>query len=214
MNLLIECRMGHSALTSQALSAPPFLLAFVVVLATAYFSDKYQSRSTFVFFHAILAATGYAIMALTGGLKAGPGWRYAGVFPATMGFFSAITVIITWTINNQVSDEKKGTRYVTQLFVESPANFGSVAMLNYVGQLGPLVGTHLYPESDAPYFVKGSAICAVFMGAAAVLALALRMLLAAENQRAASEIQDHSEAEGLVTEEQKKDPVKSFRFML
>ena len=79
--------------------------------------------------------------------------------PCSYGFFfSVITIIITWTINNQDSDSKKGT---------------GVAMLNYLGQLGPLVGIHLYPDSDQPYYVKGMTICASFMVIVAVLAYVL-----------------------------------------
>lgn len=160
--------MGHSALTSQALSAPPYLVAFLTVVLTARLSDHYRTRSLFIICHATLAATGYAVIAIAGALQASPAWRYAGIFPTTMGFFSAITIIITWTINNQDSASKKGT---------------GVAMLNFIGQLGPLVGVQLYPASDGPFYVRGMAVCATFMAAAAALAWGLRRLLAAKNRR-------------------------------
>jgi len=113
-------------------------------------------------------------MAIAGsrGESASVWWRYAGVYPAASGFFSAITIIITWTINNQDSDSKKGT---------------GVAMLNIIGQLGPLIGTHLYPESDGPYYVKGMAVCAVFMAAVAVLSLGLRFILVGKNRGTVAE---------------------------
>ena len=164
--------MGYSALTSQALSAPPYLLAFFTVIATAYWSDRYRSRSIFVIFHALLASVGYAGMAISGALKAGPHWRYVGVYPACMGFFSVVTVVITWTINNQDSDSKKGT---------------GLAMLNYIGQLGPLLGVHLYPDVSAPYYVSGMTICACFMAGVAVLAYGLRTYLSVQNKKAATE---------------------------
>ena len=94
-------------------------------------------------------------------------WRYLGVYPAAAGFFSAITIIITWTINNQDSDEKRGT---------------GVAMLNLLGQFGPLVGTRLYPDSDKPYYVKGMSVCSAFMFFVAILAYFLRWRLARENE--------------------------------
>ncbi|MCJ1266741.1 hypothetical protein MMC22_006626 [Lobaria immixta] len=163
--------MGYSALTSQALSAPPYLVAFAVVLSTAKLSDRYRTRSLFVIFHSLLASSGYTTMAIAGSKHAGAAWRYAGVFPATVGFFSAVTIIITWTINNQDSDSKKGT---------------GVAMLNVIGQLGPLVGVHLYPARDGPYYVPGMSICAGFMAAVALLALTLWSILAAKNRQASS----------------------------
>lgn len=190
--------MGYSALRSQALSAPPFLVSFFTVLLTAFLSDRYRNRSTFIIFHAFLAASGYTLMAIAGALEASAHWRYAGVYPASMGFFSAVTIIITWTINNQDSDSKKGT---------------NVAMLNYIGQLGPLIGVHLYPDSDEPYYVKGMAVCAGFLVVAALLAFGLRWLLAAENRRMALEEKlEDGEDEGLVGQERRRG--KGFVFML
>ncbi|KAL8875548.1 MAG: hypothetical protein Q9198_006111 [Flavoplaca austrocitrina] len=90
----------------------------------------------------------YAMIAVAGIFKAGPMWRYWGVYPAASGFFAAVTLLITWTINNQDSDAKKGT---------------GVAILNIIGQLGPFIGTALYPESDKPYYVRGMTACAGFM---------------------------------------------------
>lgn len=192
--------MGYSALRSQALSAPPYLVAFFTVLITAYLSDRYRSRSTFVIAHALLATSGYAGMAITGSLKASPQWRYIGVYPASMGFFSVVTIIITWTINNQDSDSKKGT---------------GLAMLNYIGQLGPLVGVHLYPDSDQPYYVSGMAFCAGFMAAVAVLAYGLRRILDAKNRKTAAEqpLED-GEDERLVATGGLHQDDKGFVFML
>lgn len=158
--------MGYSALSSQALSAPPYLVAFFVVLLTAFYSDRLKNRSLFVCFHALLAAAGYAMITIAGLLKASPMWRYWGVYPAASGFFSAVTLLITWTINNQESDAKKGT---------------GVAILNIIGQLGPFIGTALYPEGDKPYYVRGMAACTVFMLVVAALSLWLREFLKKKN---------------------------------
>lgn len=90
------------------------------------------------------------------------------MYAASAGFFSAITIIITWTINNQETDSKKGTGMV---------------MLNIIGQLGPLLGTRLYPDSDKPYYVKGMSVCAGFMLLVFVLSWILRAILARENAK-------------------------------
>ncbi|KAL8934509.1 MAG: hypothetical protein Q9211_005190 [Gyalolechia sp. 1 TL-2023] len=158
--------MGYSALSSQALSAPPYLVAFFVVLLTAFYSDQYRNRSIFICFHALLAAAGYTMITIAGILKANPMWRYWGVYPAASGFFSAVTLLITWTINNQESDAKKGT---------------GVVILNIIGQLGPFIGTALYPEDDQPYYIRGMAACTVFMLVVAALSLWLRRFLQNKN---------------------------------
>ncbi|KAF2432591.1 putative MFS transporter [Tothia fuscella] len=158
--------MGWSGTTSQALSAPPYLISFFTVLLTAYLSDKTRSRSTFIIMHALLACGGYSLMFVAGTFGL-PSWiRYLGVYPATAGFFSCVTLIITWTLNNQETDSGKGT---------------GVALLQYFGQCGPLLGTRLYPESDGPLYLKGMAVCAGFMALVGVLAWVLRMVLEKEN---------------------------------
>lgn len=160
--------MGYSAVSSQALSAPPYLVAFVVVLITSYVSDRKRCRSPYLILHSILASLAYLAIALTGQFhsllspSAHTAIRYFCVYPATAGFFSAITLIITWTMDNRVAKEGKGA---------------SVAILNIIGQCGPLLGTRLYPDSDGPWYVSGMAVCSLFMAFVAVLALVLRILL-------------------------------------
>ncbi|KAK5117361.1 hypothetical protein LTR62_005978 [Meristemomyces frigidus] len=174
--------MGYSLLSSQALSAPPFLAAFVAVLLTAYLSDRHRTRSIPIILHALLAMLGYVLLALAPVLGIGHVMRYLAVLPVCTGFFSAVTIVITWTVNNQVSDEGKGT---------------GMAVLNVIGQMGPLVGTRLYPDAEGPYYVKGMSVCAGAMALVAVLALVLRFVLEAENARRRSEWRDGpGEAEG------------------
>jgi len=115
-----------------------------------------------------------------------------------MGFFSVITVIITWNINNQENESKQGVGF---------------AMLQVIGQCGPLVGTRLYPATDAPYYVMGMAVCAAAMVCVAFLSLGLRFYLARLNKVADAEYEDRRiEGEGLVGGG--KGRRKPFRYML
>ncbi|CRG83817.1 putative transporter C1683,12 [Talaromyces islandicus] len=188
--------MGYSSLAAQALSAPPFLVAFVSVLVTASLSDKSRSRSPYLIFHALLSAAAYLVIGLAGYFQSHLPTsldtiiRYVCVYPAAAGFFSAITIIITWSMDNQVTHEGKGS---------------SVALLNVVGQFGPLIGTRLYPDSDGPLYVRGMLVCAVSMLFVSGLALSLRVVLVRRNRRN-SEQEDRmgiemAEGEGLISSE-------------
>ena len=74
-------------------------------------------------------------------------------------------------------------------------------MLNYLGQLGPLIGVHLYPDSDQPYYVKGMTICTCFMMIVAVQAYVLRRILRAKNREVAAQgSKGDGEDEGLVAQ--------------
>ncbi len=163
--------MGYSSLSSQALSAPPYLFAFIIVLVTARASDRLRTRSLFVCLHAFLGFLGYALIAIGGWLRWPNTVRYLCVYPAAAGFFSAITIIITWTMNNQESNAKKGT---------------GMTILNIIGQCGPLLGTRLYPDSDGPFYIKGMSVCAIAMLLVLALSLLLRVVLILENKKTAA----------------------------
>lgn len=167
--------MGYSSLASQALSAPPFLVAFGVVLVTTYISDRDRSRSPYLIAHALISSLAYLVVAATGYFHTHLSTnlhiviRYVCIYPAASGFFSAVTLILTWTMDNRSAQEGKGT---------------SVAILNIIGQCGPLLGTRLYPSGDAPWYMRGMAICSASMAFVAILALALRIILRRENRTA------------------------------
>ncbi len=163
--------MGYSSLSSQALSAPPYLFAFIVVLITARASDRLRTRSLFVCLHAFLGFLGYALIAIGGWLQWPNTVRYLCVYPAAAGFFSAITIIITWTMNNQESNAKKGT---------------GMTILNIIGQCGPLLGTRLYPDRDGPFYIKGMSVCAIAMLLVLALSILLRVVLILENKKTAA----------------------------
>lgn len=169
--------MGSTPKMAQFLSAPPYLFASAVVLGTNYFSDRLHTRSPFLITHALLSSLAYLTIAATGSFHAHlpttfhVTLRYLCLYPAAAGFFSSITLILAWTMDNRVEAEGKGA---------------SVAILNIIGQCGPLIGTRLYPESDGPWYVRGMFVCAMFMLLVAVLAVTLRVILLKENNKAAS----------------------------
>lgn len=193
--------MGFSSITAQGLSAPPYLFAFVVVVTTAYYSDRLQSRSSFIMLHSVLATLGYGTIALLGYLESDKTlMRYIALYPAVAGFFSAITIIITWTLNNQETDSQKGT---------------GMAVLNVIGQIGPLVGTSIFPQEEGPWYVKGMSICAGFMLLVGILAAILRWVLSRENRKRRSD-QIGGDYTGVPLEdgELADVSVKRFKFML
>ncbi|KAJ9626168.1 hypothetical protein H2204_010120 [Knufia peltigerae] len=168
--------MSFSPLASQALAAPPYLFAFFFVLVVGRYSDKVaDSRSLFLIGVSLLSAFSYAGIAVAGYLHESLGEagsitiRYVAVFGAAMGLFSSVTLIITWTLNNQATSAGKGT---------------GLTILNVVGQCGPLIGVHVFPKSQGPLYVQGMAVCAGFMAfGVAGLAFVLRLVLDNANRR-------------------------------
>ncbi|KAG6084118.1 hypothetical protein E4U15_001721 [Claviceps sp. LM218 group G6] len=177
----IMTQMGHDPLTAQALSAPPYLCAFITVLFTAHMSDRLRVRTTPIVFHALASSAGYTLLALAQPLHLPSFLRYLAVYPAASGFFNVATLLIVWNINNQSSQTRQG---------------GGFAMMQILGQFGPLVGTRLYPDVQAPYYGPGMATCAVAMAVVGVLALVLRMYLRERNRRMDREQEGEGRGEG------------------
>ncbi|KAK9478229.1 major facilitator superfamily domain-containing protein [Lipomyces japonicus] len=169
---LILRDMGYESITAQGLSAPPYLVAYFVVLITTHWSDKKKSRSEFIVFHASISAAGYFILAVSRNTLT----RYLAIFFVASGFYSVVACIIVWTVNNQSSESSKGTGMV---------------LLNTIGQCGPLIGTRLYPDTDAPYYQRGMFICSVAMFTVAILAILLRRHLAKLNSQSVKEERYH-----------------------
>ena len=165
--------MGFTSLSSQLLSAPPYLLSFLFVLLVSHLSDRLHTRSGLLIPVALLSASSYALNAFAGynhhslGHRTTIILRYLSVYGAASGFFASITLIITWTLNNNHTQTGRGT---------------GMAILNIIGQTGPLIGTRLYPKSDGPFYIRGMTICATFMVGVAILAFILRVVLAKRNR--------------------------------
>ncbi|KAL1902254.1 hypothetical protein Sste5346_001230 [Sporothrix stenoceras] len=224
--------MGHDAVSAQALAAPPYLAAFFIVLATAHVSDRMKKRSPLLIAHALASAAGYGVLSLGESKSLGRTsiLRYLAVYPAAIGFFNVVVLLIAWNLNNQRGERRQG---------------GAFALFQVVGQCGPLLGTRLYPNTDAPLFLRGMRTMAAAMLGVAVLAVVLTIVLRRRNavlnaaeskQRATEEEQDeqeggeeddeeeggHDEEEGLVGQSRQKkrrrqaltEQEAPFRYML
>ncbi|KAH8847323.1 hypothetical protein MCOR27_005206 [Pyricularia oryzae] len=167
---ILEESMGHDRLRAQALSAPPYLVSFFFVLATAKLSDSMRSRSAFLVPFALASALGYATLALSEHvlrLEPASALRYLAVYPAAAGFFCVAVLIVVWNVNNQPSRSRRGAGF---------------AMMQIVGQCGPLLGARLYPRSQSPFYTQGMAVCATAMLGVAALALLQRWVLVRRNR--------------------------------
>lgn len=54
--------MGFSSIHAQGLSAPPYFLAFLVVILSTYIADRTQQRGLVIMFLSVLGAIGYILL--------------------------------------------------------------------------------------------------------------------------------------------------------
>lgn len=156
--------MGFTSIHAQGLTAPPYLLAFLVCIFTTWLADRNGQRGLTIVCLSVLGGVGYVLLVASHSVGA----RYLGVFLAAAGVFPCIANILCWSLNNQGSDTKRGV---------------GIAVLNLVGQCGPIMGTRVFPDSQGPYYTKGFAICAAFMFPNAALTLGLRTYFVRQNAK-------------------------------
>jgi MFS family permease len=133
--------MGYGSIRAQGLSAPPYVLAFFISLSACWLTDRYQVRGPVCTVLLIVGAIGYLMLACLKSTAA----RYVGIWLIINGLFPFIPILYMWLMANQMSESKKGLGLV---------------IFATIGQCGPLLGTHLFPSKDQPYYVKGTATSA------------------------------------------------------
>ncbi|RTE77700.1 hypothetical protein BHE90_007822 [Fusarium euwallaceae] len=159
--------MGYSSVTAQGLTAPPYFLAFLCCVAAALVSDKFGKRGFIVSGSSLVGFAGYLILVLVQD-ESRKAARYAGVFLASCGVFPALCINITWLLNNQGGDSKKGA---------------GLAILATFGQCSSFVSSVVFPSTDGPLYTRGTAIGCGLTGLISILSLGLHFALERENNR-------------------------------
>jgi hypothetical protein len=132
---LRSCANSIANALAQILTVPPYIVAAIVLCTTAYYTDRFQSRGLAVAGSCFVGAIGYLIVVLVpNNMHA----RYFAVFCITSGTYTAIGVTIAWFAHNLGSETKKAT---------------GIPVFMAIGQCGSVLGTHLYPTSDAPRYM-------------------------------------------------------------
>jgi hypothetical protein len=117
----IISEMGaFTRIQSQGLSAPPYILCFLTILAFCWLSDKFQMRGPFCALAATLAGVGFIINATT--TTTGP--RYFSIF-LSVEIFASVALLLAWVSNIHATESRRA---------------GGYTVLATVGQCGPLLG--------------------------------------------------------------------------
>ncbi|KAF9466736.1 major facilitator superfamily domain-containing protein [Collybia nuda] len=146
---------GYTNALAQLLTVPPYAVTTVVILAVSFVSDKLQSRGIFVAIFTSIAGIGYLLL-LT--VHSNNHIRYFATFCITSGTYTSISIIIAWFAHNLGSETKKAT---------------GIPLFMAIGQCGSVLGSHIYPKTEGPLYIKGFAVsCALeFLASACAIIL-------------------------------------------
>lgn len=125
--------LGFDSVAAQGLAAPLYFAAFLLCILSAFVSDTYGNRGFIVAGFAAMGAVGYGLLAGVQDMDKAA-IRYLGAWLAASGIFPALALNITWLLNNQGGDSKKGA---------------GLAISLTIGQCSSLISSTVFPSDDA-----------------------------------------------------------------
>ncbi|KAI0676436.1 MFS general substrate transporter [Trametes maxima] len=155
---------GYTNARAQLLTVPPYMVAAVYMCLTSYASDRLQSRGIFIVVASVLGGIGYALLAGVTNIHA----RYFATFCITSGTYTSIGVILAWYVHNLGSETKKAA---------------GMPIFMAIGQCGSVLGSHLYPATEGPRYIRGFAVSCALQFLNAFTALVLTISYGVENKR-------------------------------
>lgn len=86
--------MGYEATIAQLFTVPPYVLSFLLVLITSWFSDRIKARGPIMVVGCIVAIVGYIMLLVATENSV----RYAGTFFVAAGVFpSSPILMVSWS---------------------------------------------------------------------------------------------------------------------
>lgn len=136
---------GYSPIRTQLFSVPPWACAFAFAMCIAFASDFAKHRFLFTLLPISVAVSGFAILLAVHNNNQ---VQYAGMFLVAMGAYSAMPVIVCWFNMNLGGHHRRAV--------------GSAWQVGF-GNIGGIIATYAFIDTDAPRYTKGYAICLAFL---------------------------------------------------
>ncbi|KAF8939304.1 major facilitator superfamily domain-containing protein [Dissophora ornata] len=171
-----------NTITTQAMTAPAYVIACVFTILCAFSSDRFRERGWHYSIPTFVGCLGYILLIVTKDSHTVN--RYVSLTVTASGVFASVPPMLSWFTTNIGGHTKRGV--------------ATAAIISF-GNIGGAIGGQIYRASDAADgYVRGHTICACMMGICGVLILVMKYFLHRENSRRASlsPEQYEKEAEG------------------
>ncbi|OQV02171.1 hypothetical protein CLAIMM_07410 [Cladophialophora immunda] len=152
--IIFQEGMGFSTSVSLCLNSPPYVLAGIVMLGTAWAGDKYHVRGPILVFNACLCLVGLPLMAFTENNAS----RLVGVFLAVSGTNANVPAAMAYMANNIRGQWKRA--FCSAVFV-------------MLGGTGGITGSTVFRSQDAPEYHPGMITCIAANGMIILLVILL-----------------------------------------
>ncbi|KAJ7858727.1 MFS general substrate transporter [Mycena leptocephala] len=161
----ILATFGFTNAVAQLLTVPPYAVSAIVLVSFSFASDRMQTRGVFMSIACTLSGIGYVLL-LT--VPFNVHVRYFAVFCIVSGTYTTIGLTIAWFAHNLGSESKRAT---------------GIPMFMGIGQCGSVLGSHIFPLTQGPRYIKGFGISCALAFLAAILSLVLNFSYRMDNAR-------------------------------
>ncbi|KAJ7645360.1 major facilitator superfamily domain-containing protein [Mycena rosella] len=185
---------GVSNAIAQLLTVPPYAVADVLLLSVAFASDRLQRRGIFMVIASTLSGIGYVLL-LT--VPNNIHVRYFAVFCVVSGTYTTIGITIACLAHNLGSETKRAT---------------GIPICMSIGQCGSILGSHIFPLTEGPRYIKGFGICCALTFLTAGLSLVLSTSYRLDNARR-DKVSGRPEPNGRVDTAELADKARDFRYV-
>ncbi len=147
--------MGFSNTNAQLMTAPPYVAGALSALFFSYLSDRFYWRMPFVAIPMALISLGYALILSRNGELGGSnlGVSFFAVILTCMGIYPVQPAGSSWAANNLAPANRRAI---------------GVAFNICVGNIGGVIGSYMYLDSEKPRFPTGFGLSLAF-GASGML---------------------------------------------
>lgn len=161
--------MGFSSTNAQLTSAPPYVAAAASAIIFARLSDRFYWRMPFVAIPMIIVTVAYSIIiSLDGALKEKKGVAYFSVVLAVVGIYPIQAAAASWNANNIAPSTRRAI---------------GIALMNCVGNVGGILGSFMYLESEKPKYYTGFGVSLGLGATGLIVALLLEWSYKSKNSR-------------------------------
>ncbi|KAJ7723566.1 MFS general substrate transporter [Mycena metata] len=136
---------GHNVPVSQLLTVPAYVFATIVLFIFAYWSDKIQKRSPFIFGGLLMLLVGFSINIS----NAPSGVKYFGTFFCVAGSYASFPGVVAWLGNNLSGQYKRGV---------------GMALHIGIGNFSGAIASNIFRTQDKPRFLVGHGCELMFVG--------------------------------------------------
>ncbi|KAK5728217.1 hypothetical protein LTR17_012122 [Elasticomyces elasticus] len=173
--------MGYQSANAQLLTIPPYFCGAISSYVLSVFADRYMWRLPFLVGPQLRVVVGYAILfAKAGDIVNNIPACYFAVCLACFGLYPILPAVNAWNVSNCAGPTKRAI---------------SIAYLICMGNVGGLVGSYIYKESEAPRYPTGYGVSLAFAAAGIVAAGVLEALLIRSNKRNARRTEEEVKAQ-------------------